>query len=141
MSRSRLAAGTDGIKFKQPRKRRKVSEMKMKVWTEAYRPFMLGDVHAPICTDIEVGEPVDLGGGNVGYLVASPTGKTYVAEGTTGALVGSSIAQVREDISAADPAVLRKQLAWAAERVKAATLLEKDEFWGMFAARAAEDKS
>ncbi len=106
--------------------------MQMKVWTEAYRPFMMGgDVNAPICALLEVDGPFDLGGGINGYLATSPTGTIHVAEETTGAFVGMSIDQVREDIATADPAVIREQLAGAIERAKEATPFEEDEFWGM----------
>lgn len=107
--------------------------MKLTIWTEAYRPFIMGgDVNAPISTEIEVGEPVDLGKGITGYLVCSPSGKTFVAEATTGAFIGGSIDQVKTDIGEAAPEVMQEQLAAAKKRAKSAESMEKDKFWGMF---------
>jgi len=68
---------------------------------------MGGDVNAPIATKLEVGEPFDLGGGFEGYLVVSPAGKTHVVESETGAFVGTSIDDVKADIAAGDPAIIR----------------------------------
>ena len=107
--------------------------MKLKVWTEAYRPFLMGgDVHAPIATEVEVGEPVELSNGLKVYMVVSPTGNTYVAEESTGAFVGTDMKVVMGDADEADPVVLKKQLEQAAERVKKATMLDPEKFWSMF---------
>lgn len=108
--------------------------MKVKIWTEAYSPFIMGgDVNAPICTEVEAGEPIDVGRGIQAYVIASPrTGKVHIAESTTGAFVGSSIEQVRQDVESADPEVIKQQLASAAERVKHARPLSPEEFWNHF---------
>jgi len=107
--------------------------MKLKVWTEAYRPFIMGgDVNAPISTEIEVGEKVDLGKGIGGYLVCSPSGKTFVAEATTGAFIGGSIEQVKSDIADATPEIMQEQLVAAKRRAKSAEPMKKEKFWGMF---------
>lgn len=107
--------------------------MKLKIWTEAYSPFIMGgDVNAPIATEVEVGEPVVLAEGISVYLITSPTGSTYVAEATTGAFVGTSMEQVRADVEDADPAVMKQQLEAASERVKKAEMLEPERFWSRF---------
>jgi hypothetical protein len=76
----------------------------MKIWTRAYRPFLMGgNVNAPIICDVPVSGPFDIGGGQQGYLAVSPKGHTFVAESVTGAIVGSTIKDVKTDIATADP--------------------------------------
>lgn len=105
----------------------------MLVWTEAYSPFIMGgDVNAPIATELEGGEPVHLDHGVVVYLITSPCGKVFVAEGTTGAFVGTGLEQVKRDVANSDPDVICKQLTSARERVKKATILDNEQFWRMF---------
>jgi len=104
----------------------------MKIWTEAYRPFMMGgDVNAPISTEVEVGEPVDLDHGIQVYIVAAPNGRTYVAESITGAFVGMSIDEVKQHIAEGDPEVIWKQIEDAKERVKKARPLDPEQFWSL----------
>ena len=104
------------------------------VWTEAYSTFILGgDVHAPVGTRLCVGERLDLGGGFHGYLIQNPrTCQTFIAEATTGAIVGPSLKDVREDIRLGDPDVMRKQVEDATERRKKVRYLPPEEFWGRF---------
>ena len=104
----------------------------MLVWTEAYRPFILGgDVHAPIATEIEdIGEPFDLGGGYFGHLFQNPnTGDLFVAESTSGAFVGPCPQQVKQDIAEGDPGFMATQVADGIERRKKAAILPEEEFW------------
>jgi hypothetical protein len=105
----------------------------MLIWTEAYMPFIMGgDVNGPICTEVEVGQRYDVGGGYYAYEIESPSGATYVAESETGAFIGTSILDVVLDISAADPEVMAKQIEDARERAKAAQPLSNEKFWSMF---------
>lgn len=107
--------------------------MELKVWTAAYRPFMIGgDVRTPIATVLEVGEPVDIGKGMTAYVIVSPSGQTFIAESTTGAFVGNSLEAVRRDVIFAPPAVMREQLERAAIEANRATLHSVDDFWRMF---------
>lgn len=104
--------------------------MKLRIWTEAYRPFVMGgDVHAPVATEVEVGAPVTVSGVDL-YVVPSPlTGETHVAEGSTGALVGTSLKEVMADIAAADPRVMADQLKEAAVRAREADAVSPKSFW------------
>jgi hypothetical protein len=105
----------------------------MLVWTEAYSPFIMGgDVNAPIATEVEVGEPIQLDHGITVYLVPSPKGEIFIVESTTGAFVGTSLEEVRNDIHTANPQIIKKQLAQAKERVQKATVLTKKAFWEKF---------
>ncbi len=105
----------------------------MLIWTEAYTPFIMGgDVNAPICTEVEVGELIDVGSGFYAYEIESPSGDFYVVESETGAFIGTSILEVVIDISEGDPEVMRQQIEAAAERAKQAKPLSNEKFWSMF---------
>ena len=103
----------------------------MKIWTQSYRPFIMGgDVNAPVWIDIEpASEPYDLGKGYKGVTVISPSGKIFVAEIETGAIVGSKIREVRADIEAADEDTMRRQIEDARKRVERACHVHPNEFW------------
>lgn len=104
----------------------------IKIWSSAYRPFILGgNVHSPICTTVEaMNELHDLGKGCKAYLVTSPTtGKTYVVESTTLGIVGASLEQVRRDVSEAGPKLIKRQLEQEARRAKRAIYVSNEEFW------------
>jgi len=104
----------------------------MIVWTMGYRPFMMGgDVNAPIGIDIDPGERMDLGKGFFGYAIVSPvTGKVHVAEAETGAFIGSSLKQVRNDIEVCnDIEMMKGQVEAAKELLKKVDVLKPDEFW------------
>ena len=107
----------------------------MRIWTEAYRPFLMGgDVHAPVSTEMEMELDglIDIGHGLQAYLIVDPEGQTHVAESTTGAFIGTTIDQVRADLEAADPEVVRQQIEDAKERVKKADYIEPEQFWSLF---------
>lgn len=90
----------------------------MRIWTIGYFPWILGgDVKPNVMADVEVDGPHDLGKGYIGYRAASPSGKTYIAESETGAIIGGSLSMVRADIADADEEVMRKQIANAHERL------------------------
>ena len=107
----------------------------MLVWTRGYRPWIMGgDVNGPVGIDVEVGEKLELGKGYFGYVVVSPiTGSTHVAEAETGAFVGTSLQQVRDDVKEADDDVMQCQIDHAREQRKTVTVLAPDDFWRMLA--------
>jgi hypothetical protein len=107
-----------------------MSAKKIKMWTQAYRPFILGgNVHAPLACKVLASGPYDLGKGYTGYLALSPQGKSYIVESTTGGIVGNTIEEVRADIKDAHVGVMRKQIAEALEQAKKAHVIPENEFW------------
>jgi hypothetical protein len=90
---------------------------------------MGGDVHCPMACIIEVAGPYDIGKGQAGYLVVAPNGQTFVAEGETGALVGPTMEEVREDIRVGDQSVIDEQMEYARRESKKAEVVTVDEFW------------
>jgi hypothetical protein len=114
----------------------------MKIWTEAYRPFIMGgDCNAPIICDVPVDGPFDLGAGYQGFLAVSPNGETFVAESVTGAIVGATVKTVREDIATAEKAVMDSQIEWAKKRVLKACVVSRTEFWRLLRAAQQADEA
>ena len=104
--------------------------MKANIWTENYRPFIIGgDVNAPIMCNIDVLGPYDLGKGFQGWLFATPSGKTLVAETQTGAIVGSTLEEVKNDIESASDTDLKENIEHAKRRVARAYMASEEEFW------------
>jgi hypothetical protein len=100
------------------------------VWVPGHRPFLMGgDVHALLKAEVEADGPHDLGKGYSGYVVTTPSGKTHVAEATTGALIGPSLRDVRADIRAGKPAVMKQQIAEARVQLSQAVTVPLAEFW------------
>ncbi len=99
------------------------------IWIPAYRPMMLGgDVHAPVCTQVE-GTPIDLGKGFKGYSVVTPAGGVVIAEAKSGAIVGQSLEQVLRDIERADPIYMKKQVKEATAQFLKSNHLPSEQFW------------
>lgn len=114
----------------------------MRIWTLEYRPFVMGgSVWGPMCTDVplfdeKVGQPegfargpYDIGKGRTGYVVNAPNGKTFIAEGETGALVGPDLDSVRADVKQADESIIREQMKIAHRQASLARHVTPEEFW------------
>lgn len=110
--------------------------MKKKIWTMGYFPFTMGgEVNRPISCEMEVGDSLErLGKGYLGYIVKSPSGKTFIVESTTGGIVGSKLEDVQRDINSATAKYLKKQIAEELEHSKTAQLVSPDVFWKMLRA-------
>lgn len=102
----------------------------MRIWTEAYRPWIMGgDCNAPVVCDVSVAGPLPLGKGYQGFLAIAPSGATFVIESETGAIVGSTIEDVRKDVERADEKVMQEQIASAKIRAQRAVAVSLKEFW------------
>lgn len=91
----------------------RVSSANMKIWTTGYNAWVMGgNPHYILVTELErVSGPFDIGKGFRAYRCESPSGKTYVMEATTGAIIGNTIADVRADIEGCDSIeVMQKQV-------------------------------
>lgn len=108
--------------------------MKIKIFTRAYRPFLMGgDVHAPVACEAEVADvEYDFGQGFRGYLVHAPNGQTAVVEKRSGAIVGWSLDEVRRDIKEAKSIdMMGEQVIAAVEQSKQADKISEKEFWAL----------
>jgi hypothetical protein len=102
----------------------------MIVYTQRYRPFVFGPPVDFIKCNVEVHlGSFDVGSGYRAYIVVAPNGKVFIAEAETGAFIGPSIEQVKEDIKIGDPEEMKKQIETARKQLKQAVRLEPEEFW------------
>jgi len=102
----------------------------MKVFTIAYTPFVMGgSVWQPVCCEVKVDGPYDIGDGFQGFIVTAPNGKTFIAEATSGAFVGPDLKSVRKDIKIGDKALMSKQVVRAVSDMKRAKEIKPSEFW------------
>lgn len=101
----------------------------MLIWTEGYRPFILGgDVNAPLGVEVEAGEPIDLGHDIRVHEIKFANGRTAIAEATTGAIVGTDLQTVKDDVAQAAPADMHEQIENGRRRLAKVQRLSLDEF-------------
>ena len=106
----------------------------MRIWTRAYRPWIHGgDVHQPIICDVDVTGPYEAGSHQL-FIARSPNGTVFIAEGETGAIVGGDLAEVTNDIVAAELVVIEKQMIWARSQVTKTAEVTREEFWKLLRA-------
>jgi hypothetical protein len=104
----------------------------IKIWTKAYLPWRLGgDGRGAISTIVKYQKVVKLGHGYQGVVVKAPDGSTVVAERETGAIIGSSVRMVHEDVSSGNKKVMKDQMAWARKELQNAQPVTEEKFWTM----------
>lgn len=104
----------------------------VRVWRPCYRPFMLdGDVHTPVCADLPVEGPFELGMGFEGYVAAKPDGSFAIFEKISGGWVGDSLDGVKADIRRAALSTMERQVREATKKGKTASLVTADKFWSI----------
>jgi hypothetical protein len=106
--------------------------MQLRIWPEAYRPFIMGgDVNGPIATTVEIGHLhiVEAAPDIRIVELTSPYGTHHVAEVTSGALVGTSMNRVMQDIAAAPADVMAQRIADAKVRALKADTVSPAVFW------------
>jgi len=103
----------------------------IRVYTMKYEPFIMGgSVWQPVAAIVDYEGEYDLGKGYKGYLIVSPDGKTFVAESESGAFVGPSIQEVRNDIAKCkDLEFMKKQVKNGKTQSKQAREISAEEFW------------
>lgn len=107
----------------------------MLIWTEGYRPWIMGgDVNAPLGVEMDGGEPINIGHDIMVHEIKFSDGRTAIAEATTGAIVGTDLQTVRDDVAATDPAVMQQQVQAAGQRVSRVQRLSESEFLRMWKA-------
>lgn len=106
--------------------------MKLKIWTRAYRPFILGgNCHYQLSTTVEVDKAVSLGKGFKGHIVTAPNGETLIAEATSGGLVGPDLKSVRKDVKEGPKEVMVEQIAEGVKLREKSEEVEPEKFWQM----------
>ena len=73
--------------------------MKRTIWTMGYFPFTMGGrVNAPMLTEVDVIEEKSVGKGIKAFSWKTPKGSIRISESETGAIVGDSFEDVKNDI-------------------------------------------
>jgi hypothetical protein len=104
--------------------------MQAKIYTRLYTPFMMGGKTIRyISCEWNVTGPHDIGKGFQAYIAIAPSGKPFIVEATTGAIIGDTLQGVREDVAAGTTDVMAKQVADSAINASESTLLSSNEFW------------
>jgi hypothetical protein len=103
----------------------------MRAWTYVYNPFVMGgNTHRAKGFEFEGVERVELGKGYYGYTLQSPNGKSIVVEEHSGAIIGNSLEDVRNDIDQGDSEVMKKQVEKACKEV--VIIISESEFWSLY---------
>lgn len=105
------------------RTRSKIIEKKVirTIFTLGYRPWIMGgSVNYYLAAKVRVTGPHKLGKGFYGYLATGPNGKTKVADATSGAIIGDTLEEVRNDVATA-PSIKGMK-----EQIKEAVAMTKD---------------
>ena len=106
----------------------------MKIWRMGYFPFTMGgSLYRPIAAELpdeQLGELYDLGLGFSGYLITDSNDQTHVIESLSGAHVGDTLDEVRQDIATScDLEFMRDQVMDAIQKRDSATMIELETFW------------
>lgn len=106
--------------------------MKLRVWTHAYRPFIMGgNTNRPVATCVEVIEEKQTGKITL-FSFKTPKGAIRVAEKLTGAIVGDSIESVEKDLLNSDPKLIEDQLQQAKLYSEQAETLDSEAFFSLY---------
>jgi hypothetical protein len=93
---------------------------------------MGGRCNQPTGCEVEIDEEFYLGNGYYGYEIKLPSGKTRVIEKTSGAIVGDTIKEVRNDITEGDKKVMEDQVIHACKESKEVRVISQEEFWKIY---------
>ena len=102
--------------------------VKKVIWTLQRNPFAFGIRDEPVGVEVE-GIKVDLGKGFTGIIAMSPSGRTVVAEFTSGAIVGHTVEEVRNDILIGVTRIMEQQVAQAMLTARSVKTLPANKFW------------
>jgi hypothetical protein len=86
----------------------------------------------PTGCEVEVVEKLALGHGYFGYRVPSPYGGDVICEGYSGAIIGSSLAEVREDMLSGDIGTMRQQVMSACKEKGKVGAITPEGFWDLY---------
>lgn len=78
-----------------------------------------GSVNYILQAELECTGPHDLGKGYVGYIAKSPSGKSFVSEEKSMAIVGNNLYEVQQDIKMAKKQIMISQILDAKKKYEA----------------------
>jgi len=101
----------------------------MKVWTKAYRPFIMGgNVNADVVADIQLNGQINVGGTGL-VMIQAPNGDLIWVCATTGGLLGEDLDSIRKDLAESNALVLAQQMIDMKDRGEKADPVTTEEFW------------
>lgn len=109
--------------------------MKREIWTIGYFPFTIGGrVHAPMITEVDVIEEMEVGKGFKCFSWKTPLDNLRISESSTGAIVGNSFEEVIKDVEDADIDVINKQMKEASSLLRSGTShhMTNEEFFKLY---------
>lgn len=99
------------------------------VFSRAYRPVTFnGKTYFLIKAKVDAKGPYNIGNGFEGYIVTNGKIK-FIAEATTGAAIGKTLKEVREDIKNGDMKLMKEQIKEAKKSLKEAKSVSVKKFW------------
>lgn len=109
--------------------------MKMIVWTVGggarWGMMRFGASSTNISAEVEVTGPYPLGKGFSAYIAKSPVdGSTHVVEAKSGAFIGSTLAQVRNDVKSGTVKEMKAQVEEAILESNHTERITAEDFWG-----------
>ena len=69
--------------------------------------------------------------GHKAYLGLNPDGDQFAVEAKTGAIIGDSIDQVREDVASADESIMDEQIEIAKKDREKVDIIDAEQFWNL----------
>lgn len=107
----------------------------MKIWTVGKAPpFQMGGYpQFPLVTEITEGieGPFEIGKGFTAFVITAPNGRTFVAEATSGAIVGDTLTMVRNDMQDAHQPQeqVNAAMRWREANDHCKQEVDAEEFW------------
>ncbi len=107
--------------------------MRLFIWTLMKNsPFILGgdcNKWHPTGCIVDVTGPFDIGKGIKVFKAASPFYTEHFIDAESGGIIGDDLEQVKRDVEAADPKVMKQQIKEAKEQASKALKISPDKFW------------
>jgi len=102
------------------------------IWTYFKTPFAIASQKQPVGCLVLVSCKLALGRGYSGYLVPTAYGGYVICEEHSGAIIGNSLNEVREDIRSGNVEVMRRQIIDARKESEIAKVIAPEEFWSEY---------
>lgn len=110
-------------------------------WIPRYMPFIMGgDVHKPACAELEVAEETPVGRSYTVFRVVAPNGTDFYVEALSGAILGSDLQMIKDDIEQGDQEYMERQIATSIQQRNKAQQLEPELFWSYVKGSGAKRK-
>ena len=106
-------------------------EEEMVIWTDFKHPFVVGGYRALGCR-IRISNSSILMNNTKIYGTLTPSGKTVYVEATSGAIVGTNITDIINNVEEVDMEVIEEQILAARAQVAGIKVIDADRFWKVY---------